>query len=154
MARRPATPTELDEIEGRIDAWAARQVAADASVAGVERAEPPLRRWYIRLLGEEKSVFSVWLTLQQRSLHFETYFVPAPEENRVQLYEYCLRHNLKLRGARFAIGAEDAVFLLGEIAAADVDDDELDRILGTVYEATERHFRPAMRIGYASRFRG
>ena len=154
MARRPATPAELDEIERRIDAWAARQVAADDCVASVERAEPPLRRWYLRLLGEEKSVFSVWLTLQQRSLHFETYFVPAPEENHARLYEYCLRHNLKLRGARFAIGAEDAVFLLGEIGAGDVDEDELDRILGTLYEATERHFRPAMRIGYATRFRG
>ncbi|MCY3559915.1 MAG: YbjN domain-containing protein [bacterium] len=154
MRRRPATPTELDEIEGRIDAWAARQAAQEAAVASVERAEPPLRRWYIRLVGEEKSVFSVWFTLRQRSLHFETYFVPAPEENSSRLYEYCLRQNLKLRGARFAIGAEDAVFLLGEIAVADVADDELDRILGTVYEATERHFRPAMRIGFASRFRG
>ncbi|MXZ30027.1 MAG: YbjN domain-containing protein [Acidimicrobiia bacterium] len=154
MTHRPATPTELAEIEGRIDAWAARQLAPDASVASVERADPPLRRWYIRLAGEEKSVFSVWFTLRQRSLHFETYFVPAPEENRTRLYEYCLRQNLKLRGARFAIGAEDALFLIGEIAAADVADDELDRILGTVYEATERHFRPAMRIGYASRFRG
>lgn len=154
MARRPATPTELDEIERRIDAWAARQVASGGSVASVERAEPPLRRWYIRLLGEEKSVFSVWLTLRQRSLHFETYFVPAPEENHARLYEYCLRQNLKLRGARFAIGAEDAVFLLGETAGANVDDDELDRILGTLYEATEAYFVPAMRIGYAARFRG
>ncbi len=154
MARRPAAPSELDEIERRVDAWATRQVSADECVASVERAEPPLRRWYIRLLGEEKSVFSVWLTLQQRSLHFETYFVPAPEENHARFYEYCLRRNLKLRGARFAIGAEDAVFLVGEIAAGDVDDDELDRILGTLYEATERHFRPAMRIGYATRFRG
>ena len=154
MARRPAAPSELDEIEGRIDSWAACQVTTEECVASVERAEPPLRRWYIRLLGEEKSVFSIWLTLQQRSLHFETYFVPAPEENHAQLYEYCLRHNVKLRGARFAIGAEDAVFLVGEIAAGDVADDELDRILGTLYEATERHFRPAMRIGYATRFRG
>ncbi len=154
MGSRPATPAELDEIERRIDAWAARQLAEDNSVASVERAEAPLRRWYIRLLGEEKAVFSVWLTLQQRSLHFETYFVPAPEENQAALYEYCLRRNLKLRGARFAIGAEDAVFLVGEIAAAGVGVDELDRILGTLYEATEQHFRPAMRIGYASRFSG
>lgn len=153
MATRPATPAELDEITRRIDAWAMRQLAEDDSVASVERGEAPLRRWYIRLLGEEKAVFSVWLTLQQRSLYFETYFVPAPEENPTLLYEYCLRRNLKLRGARFAIGAEDAVFLVGEIAARDVDDGELDRILGTLYEATEQHFRPAMRIGHASRFR-
>lgn len=153
MASRPATPAELDGIERRIDAWAARQLAEDDCVASVERAEAPLRRWYVRVLGEEKSVFSVWLTLQQRSLHFETYFVPAPEENHARLYEYCLRRNLRLRGARFAIGAEDAVFLVGEVGVAEVDDDRLDRILGTLYEATEQHFRPAMRIGYASRFR-
>ena len=152
MASRPATPAELDGIERRIDAWAARQLAEDDCVASVERAEAPLRRWYVRVLGEEKSVFSVWLTLQQRSLHFETYFVPAPEENHARLYEYCLRRNLRLRGARFAIGAEDAVFLVGEVGVAEVDDDRLDRILGTLYEATEQHFRPAMRIGYASRF--
>ena len=153
MASRPATPAELDGIERRIDAWAARQLAEDNCVASVERAEAPLRRWYVRVLGEEKSVFSVWLTLQQRSLHFETYFVPAPEENHARLYEYCLRRNLRLRGARFAIGAEDAVFLVGEVEVAEIDDDRLDRILGTLYEATEQHFRPAMRIGYASRFR-
>ena len=153
MASRPATPAELDGIERRIDAWAARQLAEDNCVASVERAEAPLRRWYVRVLGDEKSVFSVWLTLQQRSLHFETYFVPAPEENHARLYEYCLRRNLRLRGARFAIGAEDAVFLVGEVGVAEIDDDRLDRILGTLYEATEQHFRPAMRIGYASRFR-
>ena len=154
MGFRPASPAELDEMERGIDAWAARHLAEDNCVASVERAEAPLRRWYIRVLGEEKAVFSIWLTLQQRSLHFETYFVPAPEENHERLYEYCLRRNLRLRGARFAIGAEDAVFLVGEVDAFDADDDRLDRILGTLYEATEQHFRPAMRIGYASRFRG
>ena len=154
MGPRPASPAELDEIERRIDDWATRQLAEGNCVASVERAEAPLRRWYIRVTGEEKAVFSIWLTLQQRSLHFETYFVPAPEENHARLYEYCLRRNLRLRGARFAIGAEDAVFLVGEAAAVEIDDDQLDRILGTLYEATEQHFRPAMRIGYASRFHG
>ena len=154
MGPRPATPAELDEIERRIDAWAARQLHDEGCVASVERGEAPLRRWYIRLVGEEKAVFSVWLTLRQRTLAFETYFVPAPMENHARLYEYCLRRNLGLRGARFAIGAEDAVFLMGETGVDDVGDDELDRILGTLYEATEQFFRPAMRIGYGSRFRG
>ena len=33
-----------------------------------------------------------------------------------------------------------------------VDEAELDRILGTVWTAIERCFRPALRIGFASRF--
>ena len=33
-----------------------------------------------------------------------------------------------------------------------VDHDELDRILGSLYAWTEQFFRPALRIGFASRF--
>ena len=83
-------------------------------VAAVERdAEPGERRWFVRLRGEEKDVFTVWFHLRQRTLHFETYVMPAPEENAEQFYEHLLRRNLKLNGMAFAIGDEDAVFLVG-----------------------------------------
>ena len=61
--------------------------------------------------------------------------------------------NARLYGLRFAIGAENAVYLVGAIPVADVDEDELDRIVGTAYAYTEQYFRPAMRIGYASKFK-
>ena len=54
----------------------------------------------------------------------------------------------------FSIGAEDAVYLRGQIGVRHIDEPELDRILGSLYEYTGRFFRPAMRIGYASRFLG
>ena len=57
----------------------------------------------------------IWFTLGQRTLHYETYVMPAPEENYEQFYEHLLRRNLKLFGAAFAIGAEDAVFLVGQL---------------------------------------
>jgi hypothetical protein len=59
-----------------------------------------------------------------------------------------------LHGAAFAIGVEDAVFLVGQIGVAALDRGELDRILGSLYAYVEHCFRPAMRIGYASKFRG
>jgi hypothetical protein len=99
-------------------------------------------------------VFTIWFHLRQRTLHYETYVMPSPEENPAALYEYLLRRNVKLYGGSFAIGDEDAIFLVGQIANDAVDDDELDRILGSLYEWTERFFRPAMRIGYATRFKG
>ena len=40
-----------------------------------------LRRWYVRMRGDDKAVITVWLTLGERTLHYETYFMPAPEEN-------------------------------------------------------------------------
>jgi hypothetical protein len=80
--------------------------------------------------------------------------MPAPEERAGELYEHLLRRNLKLRGFCFAIGAEDAVFLIGEISVERIGEAELDRLLGSVYSYVEQCFRPAMRIGFASRFAG
>ena len=111
------------------------------------------RRWYIRMKGEEKTTTTVWLTLRQRTLHYETYFMPAPEENVAHCYEYLLRANLGLFAMRFAIGVEDAIYLVGQMPLVAVDDDELDRIIGASWAYSERYFRPAMAIGYASVFK-
>lgn len=149
----PATDPELDAIEAQIDAWAERELADNPVVAAVERApRSEGRRWYLRVHGEEKDVYTVWLVLRQRTLHHETYFMPAPEENHAQLYEHLLRRNQKLNGMGFAIGIEDAVFLQGQLPVEAVTDDELDRILGSTYAYVEQCFRPALRIGFASRF--
>ena len=155
MAQRPYADEELDTLAARIEAWLDRQRADNPVVAAVERdTESGERRWFVRMRGEEKDVFTIWFHLRQRTLAYETYVMPAPEENAAALYEHLLRRNLKLFGASFAIGEEDAVFLVGQIANDAIDDDELDRILGSLYGWTEQYFRPAMRIGFASRLRG
>lgn len=148
---RPLTPAELDDLEARVDAWAARELAANDVVMAVDRGEPGQRRWYVRLRGEERETLAVWFTVQQRTLAYEAYVMPAPEEGHAKLYEYLLRRNPSLYGASFAIGAEDAVYLVGQFPAEAVTDAELDRILGSLYAWVERHFRPALAIGFASR---
>ena len=150
---RPAcTPDELDRLETFVDAWLARQLQDNDAVAAVDRSEDDVRRWYVRLRGEEKATFAVWFTLGQRTLHYETYFLPAPEENRAEFYEQLLRRNARLYGAAFNIGDEDAVFLAGQLANADLDEVELDRVLGSLYAYVEQCFRPALRLGFASKF--
>jgi hypothetical protein len=151
----PSSREQLDALETRIDAWLAAQLEENPVVAAVERDEESgERRWFVRVHGEQKDVFTIWFTLRQRTLHYETYVMPAPEENQAELYEHLLRRNRKLYGAAFAIGEEDAIFLVGQLADEAVTDDELDRILGSLYAWVEQYFRPAMRIGFASRFRG
>ena len=144
---------DLDRLEARLDGWFTRQRDENPVVAAVERGEPGERRWYVRVLGEQKDVFTIWFTLRQRTLHYETYVMPAPEENHAAFYEHLLRRNAKLYGAAFFVGEEDAIFLGGHLPVALADDgSELDRILGSLYAWTEQFFRPALRIGYASRF--
>lgn len=149
----PAPPEQLSALEALIEGWLAGQVDENPAVAGVERIEGG-RQWYVRLEGDEKATFGVVLTLGQRTLHYESYLMPAPQEQAAELYEHLLRRNLKLYGCQLAIGEEEAVYLVGQLDVRWIDERELDRVLGTIYLATEQFFRPAMRIGYASVFRG
>lgn len=154
-AAPPATPEELDAYERVIEEWLAAQLEENPSVEAFERdRDSGDRRWIVRVAGEEKAHFSVWFHLRQRTLHVETYVMPAPEENHAQFYEHLLRRNLNLGGFTFAIGAEDAIFLISQIPVGRITPDELDRLLGSTYAYVEQCFRPAMRIGFASRFKG
>ena len=78
--------------------------------------------------------------------------MPAPEENHAALVRAPAAAQRKLYGASFAIGDEDAIFLVGQIDNGAVDDDELDRILGSLYQWVEQYFQPALRMGFASHF--
>ena len=144
----------LAVLERRVDEWLARFAAATPVVLAVDRGDTDERRWYVRMRGEDKDVITVWLTLGQRTLRYETYVMPAPEENAAQLYEHLLRRNDQLVGAHFSIGVEDAVFLRGELPIAALDADELDRVVGSLYAYVEQCFRGLLRIGFASRFAG
>lgn len=155
MVQRALTDDELDVLDGQVESWLRRQLDENPVVAAVERdVESGDRRWFVRVHGEQKDVFSIWFRLGQRTLHYETYVMPAPEENHAVFFEHLLRRNLKLNGAAFAVGDEDAVFLVGQLANHCIDDDELDRVLGSLYVWVEQFFRPALRIGFASRFKG
>lgn len=147
----------LDDVRARIDRWLEHLAADNPIVTAVDRGtsddtsfgEP---RWYVRMRGDDKDVITVWFTLGQRTLRYETYVLPAPEENRDAVLDLLLRRNDALVGAHFSIGAEDAVYLRGELPDTAVDDDELDRVLGTLYVTVEANFRALLRLAFASRF--
>lgn len=145
-------PGDLDILERRITEWLMSQKARNESIVAVDRGTDDDRRWYVRMRGDEKEFTTIWMTLGQRTLRYETYVMPAPEENAEILYESLLRRNESMVGVHFSIGVEDAVFLRGELPLRMVDEHELDRVVGTVYATVERVFPSIIRIGFASRF--
>tara|TARA_B110000438_G_scaffold251788_1_gene256439 strand:- start:383 stop:856 length:474 start_codon:yes stop_codon:yes gene_type:complete len=148
-------PDEIAAIEAVVDNWLARTLDENPILINVERDSDIgalESRWFVRIKGEEKETSTIRLWLRQRMLHHETYVMPAPEENHAEFHSHLLRRNRALVGATFCVGEEEAVFLVGAIPTSTVDETELDRILGTVWTAVERCFRPALRIGFASRF--
>jgi hypothetical protein len=148
----PATPERIAEVEALIDTWLAAEHRDNEAVLSVEKVAGQ-RQWFVRLSCEAKPSFGVLFTLGQRTLSYETYLMPAPQEQPAQLYEHLLVRNHGLYGCHVAIGAEDALYLVGQLDLRWVDVGELDRVLGTLYLATEQFFVPAMRIGFASVFR-
>ena len=155
---RPPAPDEVPSAERRaacrslVDSWARARLAEDGSLVAVDR-DLGAGRWYLRLAGDEKEFVTVWLTMRQRTLHHEAQVMPAPETNVEATYEYLLRRNAGLKGARFALGPEDAVYLVGEVPLAVLDEAQLDRILGSSLAYVDDVFPTALAIGFAGRYR-
>lgn len=151
------SPGDLAGLVALIEGWVQRFAEGSELVLAVDRGtsdettfgEP---RWYIRMSGEAKDIITVWLTLGQRTLRYETYVMPAPEENIEAVADQLLRRNDRLVGVHFSIGAEDAIYLRGELPDHAVTEGELDRVVGTLYATVEQTFRPMLELGFASRF--
>ena len=149
---------EREAVCSVIDRWAAQELAAGTALVAVDRqagGEPVTGapRWYLRMRGDEKEFVTVWLTLQQRTLRHEAQFMPAPETNVEATWQYLLRRNADLLGMSFALGPEDAVYLVGRVPVEHVDDAELDRIVGASLAYTDECFPTAMSLGYEGRYR-
>ena len=154
---------ELSEDEEReivvatIDSWTARQLEAGEALVAVEKIlvddRTASHRWLLRFRGEEKDFITLWLTFQQRTLHFETQFMPAPDQNKEAVMTYLLRRNAHLMSMAFSFGPEDAIYLIGRVPASLVDDDELDRIAGCSLMYVEDHYPTAMALGFPDLYR-
>lgn len=142
----------LSSLDRQITQWLLGLKERNEVIVAVDRGEAHEHRWYVRMRGEEKEFTTVWITLNQRTLKYETYVMPAPEENAEALYENLLRRNENLVGCHFSIGDEDAVFLRGELMNSMISEEEIDRIVGTLYSTVEKVFPTIIRIGFASRF--
>jgi|TARA_B100001113_G_scaffold351363_1_gene350273 hypothetical protein len=152
---RLLTEIELENLEKEIERWLDLSLKENPLFAAFERdSDEPAgeSRWFIRVLGEEKDTFTLRFMLRQRMLHYETYVMPAPDENKELFFENILIRNRKIVGATFCLGEEDAVFLIGAIPASTVEPNELDRILGTLWVAVEQNFKSLLKIGFASKF--
>ena len=143
---------DLERLAALIDGWAESERSANPLLEAVER-DPGGFRWLIRLAGEDKEHITVWLALRERTLHHECQVLAGPEEGHRAVYEHLLRANQRLYGMAFALGLEDAVYLRGQVPLDWLDEDELDRIVGSSWQWTEQHFRAVRRLGFATRLR-
>ena len=125
-------------------------VAAESYIQVVEY-DPELRRWYVRFTCDGRDATTIYFDLHERTLRYEVYFLPIPPEHHLELYEFLLRRNHTMYGARFSLGPDGDVYLVGRVALEHLTVDELDRIIGVLYELTERGFQPVVQLAYGKR---
>ena len=113
MADNPTPNEELALIKEKIDSWLKTRISEDEVIQSADFDKSD-SRWYVRVTGEEKQNYMILITLRQRTLHFETYVMPEPEENKEDFYRHLLARNNKLHNLSFSIGQENAVYLTGE----------------------------------------
>ena len=132
-----------------VDAHLFGPVAAEDAIQHVEY-DPELHRWYVRFGCDGRDAATIYFDLHQRTLRYELYFLPAPDdETRLPtLHAWLLRRNHDLYGARFSLGRDGDVYLTGRVALEHLTTEELDRIIGVLYELTERWFQAAVTIAY------
>jgi hypothetical protein len=109
--------------------------------------------WLIRLKGEEKDVITLWLSLRQRTVHVETELMPAPEEQREELYRYLLVKNHELRELHLAIGPEEGIYLVTQVPIQELTIERLDELVGATVTYVDEIFPTAMSMGYRSVYR-
>lgn len=145
----PFDPQQLARVESIIDSWVSDEVRAHEMVVDAHR-DPLEPRWWIKAQGEERSDIAVWFWLRQRTVEVESAFMPAPIDNKAELFEMLLRRNASQVGLAFDMSAEGGIFLRGHLANDAITYESLDGALGAVYAYTEATFRPAIRLGFAS----
>ena len=109
--------------------------------------------WLIRLRGEEKDVITLWLSLRQRTVYAETELMPAPEENREELYRYLMVKNHELRELHLAIGPEAGIYLVSQIPIHELTVERLDELVGATVTYVDEIFPTAMTMGLGSVYR-
>ena len=122
-------------------------VAAEDHIQTVEY-DPELRRWYVRFGCEARDATTIYFDLHERTLRYEVYFLPDPPANHVELYRYLLRRNHTMYGARFSVGPDGDLYLVGRVALEHLTVEELDRIIGVLYELVDTWFQQVVAIAF------
>ena len=110
--------------------------------------DPTIPRWYVRFGCDGRDAATIYFDLHQRSLHYEVYFLPDPVSNRALVHELMLRANHGAYAIAASIARDGEIYLTGRTLLEHLDTEELDRIIGSIYEFTERWFPRVVALAF------
>jgi hypothetical protein len=93
------------------------------------------------------------LIVGEHALRVEAFVMRQPDERREELWAWLLQRNARMYGVAFSIDAAGDVYLTGRVGLGGLDEDELDRLLGSVLTYADESFDTMLEIGFGSAIR-
>ncbi len=123
------------------------------SEAGIDWESPEPGTYVAKLPGTRKLFTTVSLVVGAHTLSLNAFVVRHPDENAEGVYRWVLERNLRLYGVAFALDPLGDVYLVGRVPLAAVTPGEVDRLLGSVLDASDGAFNTLLELGFATSIR-
>ncbi|WNO73802.1 MULTISPECIES: YbjN domain-containing protein [unclassified Streptomyces] len=109
--------------------------------------------YVVQLPGTRKLSTTCSLRVGKHALSVNAFVIRHPDENDAAVHRWLLERNLKLYGVSYAIDTLGDIYLTGTLPLSVITPEELDRLLGSVLEASDGAFNTLLELGFASAIR-
>jgi Putative bacterial sensory transduction regulator len=133
------------------DAATAIRAALDNGALTYEETEPG--SFFVTLPGTHKLATHCWLVVGKHALLVEAFVVRKPDENVEEFQRFLLRRNARMYAVAFSTDPAGDVYLVGRLPLGGIDEQEVDRLLGSVLQYADDSFDTLLEIGFASSIR-
>ena len=111
------------------------------------------QNFLVTLPGEKKLQTHCALIVGDHSLSISAFVIRKPDENEASVHHWCMSKNASMYGLAFAINPLGDIYLVGRLPLDAVNQQELDRILGSVLQYSDSSFNPLLELGFANAIR-
>lgn len=131
---------------------ATQVLATSLAEAGLEWTQTE-NRFDIELPGERKLKTPCRISVGPHAIDINAFVCRRPDENFEGTYRWMLERNLKMFGVAFGIDQLGDIYLSGRLPLLVANDEEIDRILGSVLEYADTSFNVLLELGFATAIR-
>ena len=120
---------------------------------GLDWSESRPGLFSVTLPGTHKLTTECALDVGVHGVGVRAFVARNPDENHAGVYRWLLERNLKLYAVAFSVDRLGDIYLTGRLALASVTAEEVDRVLGSVADASDSSFNPILELGFADSIR-
>lgn len=116
----------------------------------IEFEQPDDHTFVAVLPGEHRLRTTVSILVGAYSVSINAFIIRNPDENHAEVYRWLLKRNRRMYAVSYAIDHLGDIYLVGKVALKAIDDDELDRLLGTILENSDGAFDALLELGFST----